>query len=90
MALTLLARMHGPQIAQGVQLAIEYDPSRPSAPAHPRKPLPRSWSSSGGDSTHSQRPRRERSADEVRFVTTNGGLCSPISRTNHGQTIKKA
>ena len=26
MALTLLARMHGPQIAQGVQLAIEYDP----------------------------------------------------------------
>src|SRR5215472_10912309 len=29
MALTLLARIHGPQIAQGVQLAIEYDPQPP-------------------------------------------------------------
>ena len=29
MALTLLDRMHGPQIAQGVQLAIEYDPQPP-------------------------------------------------------------
>lgn len=37
MALTLLARMHGPLIAEGVQLAIEYDPSRRSAPVHRRK-----------------------------------------------------
>ena len=29
MALTLLARLHGPQIAQGLQLAIEYDPQPP-------------------------------------------------------------
>jgi hypothetical protein len=29
MALILLARMHGPQVAQGVQLAIEYDPQPP-------------------------------------------------------------
>ncbi len=29
MALTLLARMHGPQLAEGVQLAIEYDPQPP-------------------------------------------------------------
>src|SRR5215472_16159729 len=29
MALTLLARMYGPQIAEGVQLAIEYDPQPP-------------------------------------------------------------
>jgi transcriptional regulator GlxA family with amidase domain len=27
MALTLLARIHGPQLAQMVQLAIDYDPS---------------------------------------------------------------
>ena len=47
MALTLLARMHGPQIAEGVQLAIEYDPSRRSAPVHRRKHPPRSWSSCG-------------------------------------------
>jgi hypothetical protein len=29
MALTLLARIHGPQLAQMVQLAVEYDPARP-------------------------------------------------------------
>lgn len=29
MALTLLARMYGPQLAQGIQLAIEYDPQPP-------------------------------------------------------------
>jgi transcriptional regulator GlxA family with amidase domain len=29
MALTLLARMYGPQLAEGVQLAIEYDPQPP-------------------------------------------------------------
>ena len=46
MALTLLARMHGPQLAEGVQLAIEYDPQPPSAPGHRRKPRPRSWSPS--------------------------------------------
>ena len=34
MALTLLARLHGPQIAQGLQLAIEYDPQPPRGPSH--------------------------------------------------------
>jgi transcriptional regulator GlxA family with amidase domain len=29
MALTLLARMYGPQLAEGIQLAIEYDPHPP-------------------------------------------------------------
>jgi len=29
MALTLLARIHGPQLAQMIQLAIEYDPRPP-------------------------------------------------------------
>jgi transcriptional regulator GlxA family with amidase domain len=29
MALTLLARMHAPEIAMGVQLALEYDPDPP-------------------------------------------------------------
>jgi transcriptional regulator GlxA family with amidase domain len=29
MALTLVARMHGPQMAQVVQLGIEYDPHPP-------------------------------------------------------------
>jgi hypothetical protein len=29
MALTLLARMYGPQLAEGVQLGIEYDPQPP-------------------------------------------------------------
>lgn len=37
MALTLLARMHGPQIAQGVQLAIEYDPQPPFNTGSPSK-----------------------------------------------------
>ena len=34
MALTLLARLHGPQIAQGLQLAIEYDPQSRGAEAY--------------------------------------------------------
>ena len=29
MALTLLARLHGPEIAMGLQLGIEYDPQPP-------------------------------------------------------------
>ena len=37
MALTLLARMHGPQLAQGVQLAIEYDPHPPFGTGSPSK-----------------------------------------------------
>jgi transcriptional regulator GlxA family with amidase domain len=37
MALTLLARMHGPQIAQGVQLVIEYDPQPPFGTGSPSK-----------------------------------------------------
>jgi transcriptional regulator GlxA family with amidase domain len=37
MALTLLARMHGPQLAEGVQLAIEYDPSPPFDTGSPSK-----------------------------------------------------
>lgn len=37
MALTLLARLHGPQLAQGVQLAIEYDPGPPFDAGSPSK-----------------------------------------------------
>jgi transcriptional regulator GlxA family with amidase domain len=37
MALTLLARLHGPQFAQGVQLAIEYDPHPPFDTGSPSK-----------------------------------------------------
>jgi hypothetical protein len=37
MALTLLARMHGPQIAEGVQVAIEYDPHPPFDTGSPSK-----------------------------------------------------
>jgi transcriptional regulator GlxA family with amidase domain len=37
MALTLLARLHGPQIAQGVQLALEYDPQPPFGTGSPSK-----------------------------------------------------
>jgi len=37
MALTLLARMYGPQIAEGVQLAIEYDPQPPFGTGSPSK-----------------------------------------------------
>jgi transcriptional regulator GlxA family with amidase domain len=37
MALTLLARLHSPQIAQGVQLAIEYDPQPPFDTGSPPK-----------------------------------------------------
>jgi len=40
MALTLLARMHGPQLAQGVQLAIEYDPHPPFDTGSPSKAPP--------------------------------------------------
>lgn len=46
-ALTLLARMHGPQVAQGLQLAIEYDPQPPFDMGSPSKGWPRSWSSCG-------------------------------------------
>ena len=38
---------HGPQLAEGVQLAIEYDPQPPSTPVQRRKLQPRSWSSYG-------------------------------------------
>jgi transcriptional regulator GlxA family with amidase domain len=37
MALTLLARMYGPQLAQGVQLALEYDPQPPFNSGSPSK-----------------------------------------------------
>ena len=37
MALTLLARMHSPQLAQSVQLAIEYDPQPPFDTGSPSK-----------------------------------------------------
>ena len=37
MALTLLARMYGPQFAEGVQLAIEYDPQPPFDTGSPSK-----------------------------------------------------
>jgi transcriptional regulator GlxA family with amidase domain len=37
MALTLLARMHGPQLAELVQLAIEYDPHPPFDTGSPSK-----------------------------------------------------
>ena len=37
MALTLLARMYGPEIAMGVQLAIEYDPHPPFDAGSPSK-----------------------------------------------------
>jgi transcriptional regulator GlxA family with amidase domain len=37
MALTLLARMQGPQIGQAVQLAIEYDPQPPFGTGSPSK-----------------------------------------------------
>ena len=37
MALALLARLHGPQLAQGVQLAIEYDPHPPFDTGSPSK-----------------------------------------------------
>jgi len=37
MALTLLARMYGPELAQGLQLAIEYDPQPPFNTGSPSK-----------------------------------------------------
>jgi transcriptional regulator GlxA family with amidase domain len=40
MALTLLDRMHGPTIAQAVQLAIEYDPQPPFDAGAPSKAPP--------------------------------------------------
>jgi len=40
MALTLLDRMYGPEVAQGVQLAIEYDPQPPYDSGSPSKANP--------------------------------------------------
>ncbi|HEY1347293.1 MAG TPA: DJ-1/PfpI family protein [Streptosporangiaceae bacterium] len=37
MGLTLLARMYGPELAEGVQLAIEYDPEPPFGTGSPSK-----------------------------------------------------
>ena len=37
MALTLLGRMHGPEVAQGIQLTIEYDPQPPFDAGSPVK-----------------------------------------------------
>ena len=37
MALTLLGKMYGPQLAEGVQLAIEYDPHPPFDTGSPSK-----------------------------------------------------
>ena len=37
MALTLLARLYGPELAQGLQLAIEYDPRPPFDTGSPSK-----------------------------------------------------
>jgi transcriptional regulator GlxA family with amidase domain len=37
MALTLVARMHGPEMAQVAQLAIEYDPQPPFDAGSPAK-----------------------------------------------------
>jgi hypothetical protein len=61
LALTLLARMHGPQLAQMVRLGIEYDPQPPFDAGSPFKALRRTRSTS----THAgmdcpQGERRER------------------------------
>jgi len=45
LALTLLDLSHGPAVAQAVQLALEYDPQRPTTPAPRRGRPPRSASS---------------------------------------------
>ena len=37
MAPTLLARLHGPELAQGLHLAIEYDPQPPFDTGSPSK-----------------------------------------------------
>ena len=37
MALTLMARMHGPEVAQITQLGIEYDPQPPFDTGSPSK-----------------------------------------------------
>jgi hypothetical protein len=37
MALTLLARLYGPELAQGFQLGIEYDPQPPFDTGSPSK-----------------------------------------------------
>ena len=34
-ALTLIARLHGPAVAEAIQLALEYDPSPPFSSGHP-------------------------------------------------------
>ncbi|WP_422062079.1 DJ-1/PfpI family protein [Sphingopyxis sp.] len=40
-ALTLIGRLHGPAVAQAIQLAIEYDPAPPYVGGHPdRAPAP--------------------------------------------------
>ena len=44
MALTLAGRLAGEQVAQTIQLGIEYDPEPPFDTARPRRPRP-SWSS---------------------------------------------
>mgnify|MGYP001096584675 FL=1 len=36
-ALTLIGRLHGPAVAQAIQLAIEYDPAPPFAGGHPNR-----------------------------------------------------
>ena len=40
MALALAARIAGPEIAQAIQLGIEYDPHRRSTPVRPRTAAP--------------------------------------------------
>jgi len=47
MALPLLARLHGPELAECVQLAIEYDPQPPFDTVHRRRHRPRSCNSCG-------------------------------------------
>ena len=46
MALTLAAEIAGPEVAQAIQLGIEYDPRAPFDAGSPAKAPPRSWSSS--------------------------------------------
>jgi transcriptional regulator GlxA family with amidase domain len=65
MALTLLDRMYGPAAAQTVQLAIEYDPSRPSMPVHPRRPGRDRRARDGRTRADAVRPRASASGDLV-------------------------
>jgi transcriptional regulator GlxA family with amidase domain len=66
MALTLLDRMYGPAVAQTVQLAIEYDPSRRSMLAPRRKPQPTSLISPRRRSTSPLRPAHQGRDDLLR------------------------